>query len=163
MKTITKNHYLVRPTVSVVIERNGKLLFIEEREGSRIFYSEPVGHVELHESIVSAAHREIAEETGYSIKLTGLLGLYHNIHHRNDLSDSLRIAFVGKIVGQIPRWKREKNIIPIWIPIPNIKKYWKMVTRPASRRAISDYLADSTSTSLPYLRVIYPKHKGRKK
>jgi len=135
-----KTHYKLKPSISVIIEKNGKILFVEEKRGDRISYNEPVGTVEPREPITKAAIREVKEETGYIIKLTGLIGIYQVIHKKNSRIDAIRFVFTGKIIKKSKRWKKEKNVTPLWIERSEISKYWNKITRPASRHALGDYL-----------------------
>ena len=61
--------------VSAAIFRNDKILLVR-RAGSpaRGFYSLPGGRVEFGETLHTALHREIAEETGLKIEILDLAG-----------------------------------------------------------------------------------------
>ena len=61
--------------VSAAIFRDGKILLVR-RAGSpaRGFYSLPGGRVEFGETLHTALHREIAEETGLKIEILDLAG-----------------------------------------------------------------------------------------
>jgi len=63
-------------TVATIVERNKKLLMVEERKQGQLVLNQPAGHIEQGESILAAAVRETAEETGWRVELTGLLGMY---------------------------------------------------------------------------------------
>ncbi len=60
--------------VSVVVVRDGKVLLVK-RANPRAFglWSLPGGHVEMGEPVRQAALRELAEETGISAEITGLI------------------------------------------------------------------------------------------
>lgn len=63
--------------VSVVVEQEGKFLLVQEsKPGRERLYNVPGGHVEGHETLQEAAVREVKEESGYDVELTGLLGVY---------------------------------------------------------------------------------------
>ncbi len=56
-----------------VIERNGKYLLIQEaKAGCRGKWNLPAGHLDIGEDILSGAMREIREETGCEVELTGV-------------------------------------------------------------------------------------------
>ena len=103
-------HYHMRHSVSVIIEKDGKILFVEEKRDGHIFYNEPVGTIEPREPITKAAIREVEEETGYIVKLTGLVGIYQTIHKRSNLSDSVR----GHLHPHKAR-KRDEYFVPVEI------------------------------------------------
>jgi 8-oxo-dGTP pyrophosphatase MutT (NUDIX family) len=51
------------------LEKGGKFLMVKEKNGK---YNFPMGSVEPGESIEEACIREVQEETGYSVVITGL-------------------------------------------------------------------------------------------
>lgn len=65
-----------------------KVLLVKEGKENRHYgkWNLPGGHIENFESLTDAVKREIKEETGLSIKLSGILGIYscfsnkHYIH-----------------------------------------------------------------------------------
>ncbi len=132
--------YHIYPSVSVIIEKNGKILFVKEKRHGRIDYNEPAGAVEPHEAITKAAIREVGEETGYVVKLTGLFGIYQIVHKKKGKIDAIRFVFTGKIIRKLKGWKKEKNVTPLWIARSAISKYWNKIMRPASQHALRDYL-----------------------
>jgi len=61
--------------VSAAIFRDGKVLLVRRaRSPAKGFYSLPGGRVEFGESLHAALHREVDEETGLQIEITGLAG-----------------------------------------------------------------------------------------
>src|SRR6201991_523407 len=68
---------LSRPQLAVsgAIFRDGKILLVRRaRSPARGFYSLPGGRVEFGESLHTALHREVDEETGLRIEILGLAG-----------------------------------------------------------------------------------------
>jgi ADP-ribose pyrophosphatase YjhB (NUDIX family) len=67
----------VRPQLAVsgAIFRDGRLLLVRRaRSPAKGFYSLPGGRVEFGESLHTALHREVDEETGLRIEILGLAG-----------------------------------------------------------------------------------------
>jgi len=61
--------------VSAVIFRDGQILLVRRaRSPGKGFYSLPGGRVEFGESLHTALHREVDEETGLRIEILGLAG-----------------------------------------------------------------------------------------
>jgi ADP-ribose pyrophosphatase YjhB (NUDIX family) len=61
--------------VSGAIFRDGKVLLVRRaRSPGKGFYSFPGGRVEFGESLHTALHREVDEETGLKIEIVGLAG-----------------------------------------------------------------------------------------
>ena len=86
--------------VDVLIVREGKFLLVEEgKPGRKGLFNLPGGHVEAHETLFDAAIREAKEETGYSIELTGVVGIYQAIYPHVNVSGPV---FSAKITGGSP-------------------------------------------------------------
>jgi 8-oxo-dGTP pyrophosphatase MutT (NUDIX family) len=64
-------------TVATVVECKGRYLLVEERDktGGALVFNQPAGHLEAGETLAAAALREVLEETGWKVALTGVLGL----------------------------------------------------------------------------------------
>jgi 8-oxo-dGTP diphosphatase len=61
--------------VSAAIFRGGRILLVRRaRSPAKGFYSLPGGRVEFGESLHTALHREVAEETALKIEIVGLAG-----------------------------------------------------------------------------------------
>jgi ADP-ribose pyrophosphatase YjhB (NUDIX family) len=65
----------VRPSVSAVIfDRRGRLLLQQRSDGGQ--WGLPGGSVEIGESVTDAAIREVREETGLTVTVRRLVGVY---------------------------------------------------------------------------------------
>ena len=84
--------HLPRLGVSVSAWRDGKVLLVERAKEPRGIWAFPGGHVEPGESLEAAAARELLEETGLTVRLTGLLGLYEVI--RRDDAGAVGVHYV---------------------------------------------------------------------
>ena len=62
-------------TVATVIENNGKYLLIEEQSNGDLVINQPAGHLDPNETLQEAAIRETFEETGWHIRLLGIVGV----------------------------------------------------------------------------------------
>jgi ADP-ribose pyrophosphatase YjhB (NUDIX family) len=61
--------------VSAAIFRDGKILLVRRaRSPAKGYYSLPGGRVEFGETLHTALHREVAEETALKIEIVGLAG-----------------------------------------------------------------------------------------
>lgn len=82
-----------KAAVSTVVMDNGRVLLVERGKGApRGLWSFPGGHVEPGETVRDAAIREVAEETGLDIEITGIAGVRDVIYRRPD--GSLRLHYV---------------------------------------------------------------------
>ena len=65
----------VRPSVSAVIfDRRGRLLLQQRADGGQ--WGLPGGSVEIGESVADAVAREVLEETGLTVRVRRLVGVY---------------------------------------------------------------------------------------
>src|SRR6266566_4811775 len=62
-----------------VQDDQGRILMIRRTDND--LYSIPGGQVEPGETLTQAAIREVKEETGIDIEITGLIGIYSNPNH----------------------------------------------------------------------------------
>lgn len=84
--------------VAVVIERDGALLYGRRAPGASAAgqWSFPAGFVDRGERVEDAARRETREETGLTVHLDGLLGLYSS-----NGNPVILAVYVASIVGGI--------------------------------------------------------------
>lgn len=62
--------------MAAVVERDGRLLMVEEHTPEGLRLNQPAGHLDPGESLADAAVRETLEETGWHVEPESLLGLY---------------------------------------------------------------------------------------
>jgi 8-oxo-dGTP diphosphatase len=65
----------LKPAVSVAVIDDARRLLLVRRSDSG-FWAMPGGTMELNESVETCAHREVLEETGAVIRVTGIVGVY---------------------------------------------------------------------------------------
>ncbi len=87
-----------RVTVACVIERDGTYLLVEELIHGQQRVNQPAGHLEPGESLIDAAVRETQEETGWTVRPTGLIGVYQWVSP-NSREQYVRFAFAA-VAGQ---------------------------------------------------------------
>ena len=63
-------------TVATIVARDGRFLVVEECVRGEHVLNQPAGHLENGESLATAACRETLEETGWSVELRHLVGVY---------------------------------------------------------------------------------------
>ncbi len=83
--------------VSVLIEREGKVLLVKRKEGKSFpgLWGLPNGKVRLGETLEEAARREAKEETGLSVEILEpylITQEFHDDHHH------IVFAFKGKVI-----------------------------------------------------------------
>ena len=86
------------PTTDVVIYEPGKGVVIIERANIPIGYALPGGFIDEGEQAEAAARREMMEETGLAVELTGLLGVY-SLPGRDPRQHTLSVVFTGRAIN----------------------------------------------------------------
>src|SRR5579859_6149198 len=76
----------------VVIERDGKFLLIDRSDG--LGFTVPGGIVRHRETIEQCVLREVREETGYDVNITGVVGVYSSLK-RDPRFRAVAIAYKG--------------------------------------------------------------------
>jgi 8-oxo-dGTP pyrophosphatase MutT (NUDIX family) len=85
--------------VDCLVEQDGKYLVIQEsKPGREGLYNLPGGHLDDVETIAEAAVREVEEESGYQVALTGFIGLYQTVLPDKRLNVAGPV-FLAKVTG----------------------------------------------------------------
>jgi 8-oxo-dGTP diphosphatase len=92
-----------------IIERDGKFLLIDRSDG--LGYTIPGGIVRNKETVEQCVKREVREETGYEINITGLVGVYSSLK-RDPRFRAIAITYKGSIVSGTPHGSGEGE--PCW-------------------------------------------------
>jgi ADP-ribose pyrophosphatase YjhB (NUDIX family) len=99
----------------MVVEQDGRILVVKRSDGRG--YNVPGGIVRYRETVEQCALREAYEETGYHVRITGLVGVYSS-HDRDPRFRSVAIVYKGALVsgslqasgeGQ-PSWRLPEEI-----------------------------------------------------
>ena len=98
--------YDTRLAAYAVIVEGGRVLLALWNEGERKRWTLPGGGVELHEGPEEGCMREVREETGYDVTLTGLIGVETDVipsEGRARATDrplkAVRIFYGARVVG----------------------------------------------------------------
>jgi 8-oxo-dGTP diphosphatase len=97
-------------TVDAIILYNGKIVLIQRKnppfEGKFAF---PGGFVEIGETTEDAVARESKEETGLSIEIVKLLGVYSK-HSRDPRGHTVSVCYLSKGYGELLAGSDAKNV-----------------------------------------------------
>jgi ADP-ribose pyrophosphatase YjhB (NUDIX family) len=95
--------------VSAAIFRDGKILLARRAKSpANGFYSLPGGRVEFGESLATALHREVDEETGLKIEIVGLAG-WREVLPGTSGGHYLIMSFAARWIGLEPRLNFEHD------------------------------------------------------
>jgi 8-oxo-dGTP pyrophosphatase MutT (NUDIX family) len=127
--------------VACIVERDSRFLTVEERINGASLLNQPAGHWERGETLIEGAIREALEETGWDVRPTHLLGLYH--HEPADLGYGfLRIAFVADALRERVGHVLDDGIErALWLTRDELLACRERHRSPMVLRCIDDYLA----------------------
>ncbi|WP_066074734.1 NUDIX hydrolase [Neobacillus soli] len=117
---MTQNGFVL--VVSVSIFKGDEVLIIKENKPSASNkWNFPSGRIEYKEDILDAACREVKEETGFEVKLTGTTGVYNFISNSND--QVILFHFIGEIIGGSLKIEEDEIIGSKWIKVSDLIKF----------------------------------------
>lgn len=103
----------------VVLDKNNRILMVQQGKGAiQGLWNFPSGRLESNEKILNAATREVKEETGYKISVSGLLGIYNFISVTND--QAIMFCYVGQVTGGSLKYDNYEIINAKWMTIDEI-------------------------------------------
>ena len=81
---------------AIVENEDGEILMVQEgKEHIKGKWDFPGGGWEQRESIIDCVKREVLEETGYEIEITGFLGIYKELNQKNG-TENISFRFTAK-------------------------------------------------------------------
>ena len=110
------------PCVTAIVVDDGRLLLVHRADND--LWALPGGGHEVGESIEDTVVREVKEETGMDVQVTGLVGLYTNPAHvmayddgevRQQFSLCFRARLLGGQLASSPESKAVR-----WVPIGEV-------------------------------------------
>jgi ADP-ribose pyrophosphatase YjhB (NUDIX family) len=136
------------PAVTAVVKNDAYEVLMIERTDNGL-WALPGGAQDFGESLADAARREVNEETGIEIEITGLSGIYSDPHHviaydDGEVRQEFSICFLGKMTGGELRTSSESRQAR-WVPISQLDD---LNMHPSMRLRVTHGLHDRTS---PYL------------
>lgn len=127
----------------VICEDAGKILMVREtRVAEGIVFNQPVGKLEPREDIFEGTCREVKEETGLEVALTGFLGVYTWLLSNGNTS--IRFCFVARVVrGELrPEMRADNEVVePMWLSREELKRLETQFRNPVTKKCLEDYLS----------------------
>jgi 8-oxo-dGTP pyrophosphatase MutT (NUDIX family) len=128
-------------TVATIVERDGKLLVVEEETSAGLCLNQPAGHLEAGESIVDAAVRETIEETGYRVRVDALVGIYR-WRAPGSAATYVRFAFAARVLAHEAGRPLDEGIVrALWLTCDELARCAGRHRSPLVMRCIDDYRA----------------------
>lgn len=112
----TANSIVVAVT-AFVLDEDGRLLMIRRTDND--LYAIPGGAQEIGETISQTVIREVREETGITVDITGLIGVYSDPAHviaftDGEVRQEFSLCFRGRPVGGESRTSNESKEV-LWV------------------------------------------------
>jgi len=103
-------------------------------------FNQPAGHLDPGESLIEACAREVLEETAHRFAPEALVGIYR-WHFAARHVTFLRFAFTGRLEGEEPGRKLDKEIVSLhWLTKDEVAACRERHRSPLVMRCIDDYL-----------------------
>lgn len=118
-----RQRYQAVPRVLIFLRNGSDVLLLKGAPDKRIWanlYNGVGGHIEVDEDVLSAARREVREETGVYVDVLNLKAIV-NIDAGDDKLGILMFAFVGRINSKLVFASQEGELH--WIPINDLAEY----------------------------------------
>jgi len=126
---------------SNLIERKGKFLLVQEgHQYAYGLWNFPSGKLEDGLTLAENAVKEAREETGYRVKVKGLVGIYQTINGEKG-ANVVRFLFASSIVGgkMLSKFPPDEIIQAKWFTFKEIKKIKNKLRDKYIITAIDDY------------------------
>ena len=128
-------------TVATIIERNNRFLMVYEEADGKNVYNQPAGHLDPGETLQQAAIRETLEETGWTVKLTGVVGINLYVAPSNGVT-YLRTTFIADAISQDVTKALDTGIIEaVWLTFEEIIARKEHLRSHMTLQIIEDYRA----------------------
>ncbi len=111
-----------------IVDEAGRVLLALWNEAEVPMWTMPGGGVDLHERVEQAAVRELFEETGYHVELTGLIGVDTRVVTADQRVSptsrplkAVRVVFDGRVVGGRLRHESDGTTSEArWVPLDEV-------------------------------------------
>lgn len=128
-------------TVATIVERDDRYLLVYEESDGRMVYNQPAGHLEQGETLAQAAIRETLEETGWTVALTGVVGVNLYTAPSNGVT-YFRTTFIADAVSHDPTRALDTGIIEaVWLTYEEVVERKAELRSPMTLQIIEDYRA----------------------
>lgn len=128
-------------TVATIIERDNRFLMVYEEADGKKVYNQPAGHLEPNETLQAAAIRETLEETGWTVQLTGVVGVSLYTAPSNGIT-YFRTTFIAEAVSHDAEHELDAGIIEaVWLTYDELLARKDELRSPMTLQIIDEYRA----------------------
>jgi 8-oxo-dGTP pyrophosphatase MutT (NUDIX family) len=128
-------------TVATIVERDNRFLMVYEDADGKLVYNQPAGHLDPDETLQQAAVRETLEETGWSVELTGVVGVNLYTAPSNGIT-YCRTTFIGNALSHDSERTLDTGIIEaVWLTYEELVERKNQLRSPMTLQIIDEYRA----------------------
>lgn len=128
-------------TVATIIERDNRFLMVYEESDGKLVYNQPAGHLDPDETLHEAAIRETLEETGWTVKLTGVVGVNLYTAPSNGIT-YFRTTFIGEAISHDANRALDTGIIEaVWLTYEELLERKEQLRSPMTLQIVEEYRA----------------------
>lgn len=128
-------------TVATIVERDNRYLMVYEEAENRRVYNQPAGHLEPNETLIEAALRETREETGWTVKVTGVVGVNLYTAPSNGIT-YFRTTFIAEPLSLDAEQPLDTGILEaVWLTYEEILARKDQLRSPMTLQIIEEYRA----------------------
>lgn len=128
-------------TVATIIERDNRFLMVYEEADGKKVYNQPAGHLDPNETLKEAAIRETLEETGWLVKLTGVVGINLYTAPSNGIT-YFRTTFTAEALSHDKNRPLDTGIIEaVWLTYDELLERRDQMRSPMTLQIIEEYRA----------------------
>jgi ADP-ribose pyrophosphatase YjhB (NUDIX family) len=143
-----KANSIVPSVTAIVPNERGELLLVHKTDND--LWALPGGGMDVGESMADTVVREVKEETGIDVEVTGVVGIYTNPNHvmaydDGEVRQEFSVCFHAQVVGGTAREDGEETKEVRWVEPAAVAK---LNIHPSMRRRIDDAL---TGRSTPQI------------
>jgi len=140
-------------TVAAVIENNHQFLLVEEETDKGLAFNQPAGHLEPGEEIITAAIREVNEETAWQFVPEYIIAI--QLWRKSAKAPSfVRVCFSGNVHSHNSNQPLDEGIIAThWLTREQIIKKQSQLRSPLVLNTIDAYLREMETNNHPILLV----------
>lgn len=128
-------------TVATIVERDNRFLMVYEDADGQKVYNQPAGHLDPNETLQQAALRETLEETGWTVQLTGVVGVNLYTAPSNGIT-YCRTTFIAEPVCHDSARALDVGIIEaVWLTYEDLVARKDQLRSPMTLQIIDEYRA----------------------
>lgn len=128
-------------TVAALVQEDDRFLIVEERASGVMVVTQPGGHIEAGESPEDAVIRETLEESGCSVDIGSLLGVYLWIDPQTG-QQFLKIVYVARFLAENASNALDADIHAVhWYSLDDLRRRRNSVKSPVVIRCVEDFLS----------------------